>query len=86
MLAAAILALLLAWPHLSAAGSAIVAAAGALGITKASVLLTIRGRIDQWSTLLWERALAMKIVDVTLTLDAEAGQVDPRRVERIRRP
>jgi hypothetical protein len=70
VLAAAILALLLAWPHLSSASSAIVAAAGALGLTKASVLLTVRGRVDQWSKLLWDRALAMKIVEATLSLDS----------------
>jgi hypothetical protein len=69
VLAVAILALLPAWPHLSGAGSAIVAAAGALGLSKASVLLTVRGRVDQWSKLLWERALAQRIVDATLTLD-----------------
>jgi len=33
------------------------------------VLLTVRGRVDQWSKLLWERALATRIVDATLTLD-----------------
>ena len=70
VLAAATLALLLAWPHLDHAASAILAAAGALGLTKASVLLTLRGRLDQWSRLLWDRALAQAIVDATLTLDA----------------
>ncbi len=64
-----LLGVLLAWPYLGGAQSAIVAAAGALGLTKASVLLTVRGRVDQWSKLLWERALAMKIVEATLTLD-----------------
>ena len=43
---------------------------GALGLTKASLLLTVRGRVDQWSSLLWERALAMKIVEATLVLDS----------------
>ena len=50
-------------------GSAIVAACGALGITRAYVLLTIRGRIDEWSELVWNRALAQKVLEVTLTLD-----------------
>jgi hypothetical protein len=50
--------------------SAVVAGAGALGITRASVLLTVRGRLDQWSQLLWNRAVAQKVVDVTLTLDS----------------
>jgi hypothetical protein len=70
LLAAAILAVALAWPHLGDVSSALVAAAGALGLTKASVLLTVRGRVDQWSSLLWERALAMKIVEATLVLDS----------------
>ena len=34
------------------------------------MLLTLRGRLDQWSRLLWDRALAQAIVDATLTLDA----------------
>jgi hypothetical protein len=70
VLAVALLAAILAWPHLSSASSALVAAAGALGLTKASVLLTVRGRLDQWSKLLWERALALKIVEATLSLDS----------------
>ena len=44
--------------------------ATALGLTRASVLLSVRGRLDQWSRLLWDRALAQKIVEVTLTLDS----------------
>ena len=70
VLAAAVLAVVLAWPHLGDVSSALVAATGALGLTKASVLLTVRGRVDQWSSLLWERALAMKIVEATLVLDS----------------
>ena len=70
VLAALLLAVLLARPHLTHAGSAVLAAAGALGLTKASVLLTVRGRLDHWSRLLWDRALAQKVVEATLTLDA----------------
>ena len=71
MLAAALVGAVLAWPdHLNGAGSALVAAAGALGLTKASLLLSVRGRLDQWSQLVWERALAARIVEATLTLDA----------------
>ena len=69
LLAAAIVAIVLAWQDLEDTSSPLLAAAGALGITKASLLLTVRGRVDQWSKLVWERALAMRIVDVTLTLD-----------------
>ena len=68
-LAAALLAVLLLRPMLPHVGSAVLATAGALGLTKASVLLTVRGRLDQWSRLLWDRALAQKVVEATLTLD-----------------
>lgn len=49
--------------------SALVAFAGSVGITRASVLLAIRGRLGQWSELLWNRAVAQKVTNVTLTLD-----------------
>jgi hypothetical protein len=49
--------------------SAVVAVGGALGITQASVLLTARTRVKQWSELLWNRALARKVSDATLVLD-----------------
>ncbi len=80
VLAAALFVLVAALPQLLSAyqtgvvqtglASALVAVAGAVGITKASVLLTVRGRLDQWSQLLWNRALAQKVVEATLTLDA----------------
>ena len=70
LVAASVLAVALAWPHLGDVSSALVAATGALGLTKASLLLSVRGRVDQWSSLLWERALAMKIVEATLALDS----------------
>jgi hypothetical protein len=76
--------------------SALIAVAGAVGITKASVLLTVRGRLDQWSELLWNRALAQKVVEATLTLDIvlppparerRIGAAVPKRVSRrFRRP
>jgi hypothetical protein len=69
LLAAAVVAVWLRRHDLAGPASAVLAAATALGITKASVLLSVRGRLDQWSKLLWDRALAQKIVDVTLTLD-----------------
>ena len=78
-LGAALYLVVLALPHLisvyeagvvrTGLASAALAGAGALGITKASVLLTARGRLDQWSHLLWTRAVEQKVVDVTLTLD-----------------
>ena len=80
VLGAALFALVLALPHLISAyetgfvqtglASALVAVAGAAGITKVSILLTVRGRLDQWAQLLWDRALAQKVVEATLTLDA----------------
>lgn len=59
--------------------SAIVAFAGSVGITKASVLLAIRGRLHQWSELLWNGAVAQKVTDVTLTLDDVLAPADPRQ-------
>ena len=44
VLAAVVLAVVVAWPHLEDVSSAVVAAVGALGLTKASVLLAVRGR------------------------------------------
>ncbi len=79
VLALAVLGLVLAWKDLEGAGRAVLAGATALGLTKASVLLTVRGRLDQWSTLLWDRALAQKIVEATLTLDSV---LPPPRRER----
>jgi hypothetical protein len=63
--------------------SAVFAGAGALGITKASVLLTVRGRLDQWSQLLWNRAVAQKVVDVTLSLNSVLPPVPTERKLRI---
>jgi hypothetical protein len=68
--AAAALAAVAAWPYLDGARTEVLATATALGLTRASVLLSVRGRLDQWSRLLWDRALAQKIVEVTLTLDS----------------
>ena len=105
-LGAALFALAIALPHLislyetgfvrTGLASALVAIAGAIGITKASVLLTVRGRLDQWSELLWNRALAQKVVEATLTLDLVlpppvrerriGAGVPERVVRRFRRP
>jgi hypothetical protein len=49
--------------------SAFVAVVGALGLTKASMLATVRTRATQWSELLWNRAVAKKVSDMTLVLD-----------------
>jgi hypothetical protein len=50
--------------------SAFVAVAGAFGITKASMAVTVRTRADQWSELLWNRAVARKVSERTLLMDA----------------
>ena len=62
--------------------SAVFAVAGAVGITKASMLLTVRTRAKQWSELLWNRAVAERVGAETLVLDdvlpapaAEAGSL-----------
>ena len=44
-------------------------AAGVLGITIASVALTIRTRVSEWTELLWNRAVALRITAVTLLVD-----------------
>jgi hypothetical protein len=80
VLAAAAVGVALAWKDLEGAGRAVLAAATALGVTKASVLLSVRGRLDQWSGLLWDRALAQRIVEVTLTLDAVLPPPPRRRL------
>jgi hypothetical protein len=92
-LATALFCLVLALPRLivlyeqgvvkTGAASAVVAVAGALGITRASVLLTVRGRLDQWSHLLWNRAVVHKVVDETLTLDAVLPPPAPERRLRV---
>lgn len=43
--------------------------AGAVGITQASVGLTVRTRVREWTDLLWSRALAKTVTDVTLLVD-----------------
>jgi hypothetical protein len=72
-------------------GPVLVAIGGAIGITKASVLFTVRGRLDEWAQLLWNRALAQKVIDATLMLDAvlppparerRIGAAVPERVSR----
>jgi hypothetical protein len=92
-LSAAIFTFVVAFPHVVSLyekgivrpglASALVAVTGALGITKASVLLTVRGRLDQWSQLLWNRALAQKVVDNTLTLDSVIPPAPSQRRLRI---
>lgn len=44
-------------------------AAGVLGITVASIGLTIRTRVSEWTELLWNRAVALRITAATLLVD-----------------
>jgi hypothetical protein len=50
-------------------GKLLASAAGVLGITMASVRLTIRSRMSEWTELLWNRAVAARITAVTLLVD-----------------
>ena len=49
--------------------SAFLAIAGAIGVTKASMLATVRSRLRRWSELLWDRAVVQKVSDKTLVLN-----------------
>ena len=51
------------------AASAFLAIAGAIGLTKASMLATVRSRLRQWSELLWNRAVMERVSDNTLVLN-----------------
>jgi hypothetical protein len=86
VLAAVVIAGVAAWPHLDGIRTEVLAAATALGLTRASVLLSVRGRLDQWSRLLWDRALAQKIVEVTLTLDSVLPPPPRERRLRVKLP
>jgi hypothetical protein len=55
----------------SGAASLVVAAIGALGITRASLVLTVRTRLHEWADLLWHRAMVSEVARATLT----AGEV-----------
>jgi hypothetical protein len=57
--------------NLAATGAATLLAsvAGALGITVASVGLTVRTRMSEWTDLLWSRAVSAQVTAVTLTVN-----------------
>ena len=78
--------------NLAATGAATLLAsvAGALGLTVASVGLTVRTRMSEWTDLLWSRAVSARVTAVTLTVD-ELLPAPRRRVisgpgHRARRP
>jgi hypothetical protein len=51
------------------AATMLASVAGAVGITLASVGLTVRTRMSQWTELLWNRAVATRVTAATLTVD-----------------
>jgi hypothetical protein len=57
--------------NLAATGAATLLAslAGALGLTMASVGFTVRTRMSEWTELLWSRAVAKRVTEVTLCVD-----------------
>jgi hypothetical protein len=77
---------ILSWYNESFVGtgiaSAVVAVTGALGITNASVLLTVRTRLHQWSEqrseLLWNRAVVNRVSAETLLIDSVFSAPPPK--------
>jgi hypothetical protein len=67
----------------SGAATPLFGLAGALGITRASVGLTLRSRLHEWSELRWNRALAKKITDATLTLGEVFPEPDQDRLAEL---
>lgn len=67
--------------------SATMAIAAAFGITKASVLLTVRTRTQQWSELLWNQALIEKVGEQTMMLDSvfPPPRTEPRSLADVAR-
>ena len=56
-------------PFTASATTLLASLTGALGITQASVGLTVRTRAREWTELLWNRALTKRVTDVTLLVD-----------------
>ena len=48
--------------------SLVVAAIGAFGITRASLIFTVRSRVQDWADLLWQRAVVAEVSHATLTV------------------
>jgi hypothetical protein len=64
---------------LKGAASALLAIAGAIGVTKASMLGTVHSRLRRWSELLWDRAVAQKVSEKTLVLEEVIAEPIPDR-------
>jgi hypothetical protein len=56
-------------PAATGVATLLASVAGALGITQASVGLTVRTRMREWTELLWNRSVAKMVADVTLIVD-----------------
>lgn len=60
--------------------SLVVATIGAFGITRASIILTVRSRVQDWAKLLWQRAMVTEVLHATLTVEqAFAKPSEPSR-------
>jgi hypothetical protein len=66
----------------SGLASMVVALIGGLGITRASLVLTVRTRLHAWADLLWHRAVVSEVATATLTVadvfrppDRETGRL-----------
>jgi hypothetical protein len=61
-----------------------VAAIGAFGITRASIILTVRSRVQDWADLLWQRAIVAEVSNATLTVhEVFAKPPEPSRARII---
>jgi hypothetical protein len=67
----------------SGLASAAVAALGALGISRATLVLTVRTRLHEWSDLLWHRAVVSEVARATLTVDQVFRHQPVREAPRI---
>jgi hypothetical protein len=64
--------------------SVVVATIGAFGITRASIILTVRSRVQDWADLLWQRAMVTEVSHATLTVqDVFAKPPEPSRARII---
>jgi hypothetical protein len=65
----------------SGVASLVVAAIGALGITRASLVMTVRTRLHEWAELLWHQAIVSEVARTTLTAaDAFSTERDASRI------
>ncbi len=67
----------------SGLSAVVLAAIGALGISRASLVLTVRSRMHDWAELLWHRAVVNEVAQATLTVDQVFSQKPGREGTRI---